>query len=236
MLLQLGQSLLACRCRAARHRQSPLNSLNLFNLVPHHPARPDRHLPYRIQPHQPVDRPAISSTPRVGDITGWIHSLTGGFGGTGSMSTTANGTTQGTAGQPDPACRRARSCRSPAWRNGPDWRARGNPIALGITGYQNGAATTQTIVATHNTTPPTTDWATLSGHLHGPGERGLAPHPACRRLHRHRRHRVVLQPVGHQDRGDAAEPDPPAPIPATFLPDDISQSVRRHPHQRQRHC
>ena len=39
----------------------------------------------------------------------------------------------------------------------------GNPIQLAITGYKDGVAMLQSIIASHNVIPPTTDWTKLTG-------------------------------------------------------------------------
>ena len=140
---------------------SPLDALNLFNLVPTDLLS---HLPMsnigEFVTNLITDGDFLDATP----IEGWIHNLTGGFGGTGSRTVTADGTTHElfgnlipvSAGQVLPLSGMAK------WSG---LAGSGNPVQLAVTGYKNGVATLQQIVASHNTIPPTTDWTTLTGQF-----------------------------------------------------------------------
>jgi hypothetical protein len=139
---------------------SPLNALNLFNLVP-----------TDLLGHVSASAIGTVVTNLVTDpdfldpapIEGWVHDPTGGYGGTGSRTATADGSSKEllgnlipvSEGQVLPLSARAK------WEG---LAGTGNPIALGVTGYQSDGASAQSIVASHNTIPPTTDWLTLAGN------------------------------------------------------------------------
>lgn len=153
-ILALGTALLG--------PNSPLNALNLFNLVP-----------TDLLAHIPISNIGTALTNLIADpnfldpesfsgLETWFHDPTGGHGGTGAAYTTADGTTKELLGNLIPvSAGQVLPIRGKAKWTG--LAGTGNPIALAITGYSDTGATTQATIATHNTIPPTTDWVDLSG-------------------------------------------------------------------------
>ena len=142
---------------------SPLNALNLFNIVP--PTLLGQldisHIGSAIT-NLLTDPNFLDASAFSGDDT-WLQDLTGGFGGLGSVSTTADGTTKELLGNLIPVSQDQVLPISGKvkWDN---LIGTGTPVGIGITGYLNGSATVQATVAMHDTNPTTTDWVSLLGN------------------------------------------------------------------------
>ena len=142
---------------------SPLNSLNLFNLIPTDIMA--------LIPMSNIGKAITNmlTDPFFLDVAGFdgggIWSLIEGigFGGIGNaVSAIANGVTKELFGNLIPVSE-GQIVPISGFAKWTGLAGTGNPIQLAITGYKDGVAMLQSIIASHNVIPPTTDWTHLTG-------------------------------------------------------------------------
>jgi hypothetical protein len=165
---------------------SPLNSLNLFNLVP-----PDLMSQLNFSNigetlNNLIADPFFEAIEAFTGLGSWFHDGTNSHAAVGgSAMSIADGTLKELLGNLIPASV-GQVLNLSGWAKWTGLTGSGNPIMLSVTGYDaNGSAINQTTVASHNTTPTTTDWTQLAG-MYSPGRGDRDPHPARRRRWRHR--------------------------------------------------
>ena len=128
---------------------SPLNALNLFNLIPTDLLA---HIPFsNIGSYVTnlIADPNFLDAEGFSGLEQWFHDATGGFNGTGAAWTNADGTSKEllgnlipvSAGQVMPISGRA------LWQG---LVGTGLPVALGVTGYGDTGAVTQQVIASHD--------------------------------------------------------------------------------------
>lgn len=157
ILLELADALIGST--GLLGEDSALNSLNLFNLVP-----------TDLMAQISVSNIGTAVTNLITDsdfldtsvIEGWLHDVTGGFGGSGTRYTTADGTSKELLGNliPVSADQIIPISGKAKWTG---LAGSGNPIALAVTGYTDTGASVQQTLASHNIIPATTDWLDLAG-------------------------------------------------------------------------
>ena len=139
---------------------SPLNALNLFNLVPTDlMAQVDAsHIGTAIT--NLINDPFFLDFPGMGE---WFSDPTGGFDGLGAAVVIADGTTHELLGNLIPVSE-SQVLPLSGMASWAGLAGSGLPIALGVIGYITGSdSTVESIIASHGVSPPSTDWLTLGG-------------------------------------------------------------------------
>ena len=170
ILTELGEALIASGAKLLGI-ESPLNSLNLFNSVP-----TDLLAQIDIS-HVGTAITNLIADPNFLDVEGftgggeWLQDLTGGIDGLGTAYTTADGTTRELLTTNPIPVSKDQVLPISAFTKWTGLAGSGNPVQLGVTGYVTGSDVThQTILAQHNTIPPTTDWLQLAGNYVVPAD------------------------------------------------------------------
>lgn len=142
---------------------SPLNALNLFNIVPTQLLGQLNFSNIGETLTNLITDPLFQISEAFAGLLDWNHDPGAGHVGTGAAMTTANGTTHELLGNLIPASV-GQVMNFSGWVKWSGLTGTGNPIALAVTGYDiNGTAISQANIATHSTTPATTDWLNLNG-------------------------------------------------------------------------